>query len=328
MKRMLYDQTRNYDEGVDLVIDKINQALTPEADDDFLLFCTGPKGTGKSSLCLHFYEAFDPEGCDVRYIGLNKSDHAAALKLAKEKKEKRFCGYDEASINKRGHGTKYNRDLINLMFEIRGLNIFHFWSYPSVDIIDKPFIEEIIKGLIYINDKSQDRPRLYYFFTKKALLEIWEKEKKLTHNILDKYKKKKAYYRGWFRPYKGKMWESYQELKKQKMFSAVEQFWKGMVEEQKRYTSSQAAEAMGYSFDYFKELFYHTKNKLQEGVDYFVTNGGLYRFTEHGIENISYYTKLRLKNRKRSNNFKNKQPWKKNSNNLSNNSKISRQEAS
>lgn len=220
---------KGHDEGVYKIIESVNQGLN--GDDDFLLLVIGPTGTGKSSLMLHFYEAFDPEGCDIKYIGLNRYAHAEALKNAKDKPDKRFCSNDEADISKRDHATKYNKNILKLMWQIRGLNIWHWWNNPSGDMIDKPLIEERINGVIYMNDKSKDKPRIYHYFTKKALIEIFEKEKNLKWQTLEKYKRL-AFYVGAFTKYEGKLKKDYLVEKEKKMASAVDDFAEFMKDEQ------------------------------------------------------------------------------------------------
>jgi len=232
---------RDYDEAIEKIILGIRDRID-EKDDDFIIFCTGTTGTGKSHLSLHGAELYDPEGCDIKYFGLNKKDHAVALNEAAKKKNKRYCVYDEANVSRRSHSSTYNKDLMELYFQIRGLRIFHWWSNPSADILDKPFIQERIKGLVFIYTKSTNRPRSYYYFTKTALLEIWAKEKRLSHDILDKHCEK-AMFRGWFKAYQGKLLEPYNNKKEDKMLFAIEKFFNayGKVDSKEKLFGSIAA---------------------------------------------------------------------------------------
>lgn len=223
-----YMEDKGFDSGVLEIIKLIKQGLA--SNDDYFLMCVGPTGTGKSSLMLHFYEQFDPEECNIKFIGLNRYAHAEALKNAKDKKGLRFCANDEADVSRRDHMTKYNKKLLTLMWQIRGLNIFHWWNNPSGDMLDKPLVEERLKGLIYIDDKSEDRPRIYYYFAKKALLEIWDKEKSLKHSVLKNYKNL-AFYKGAFSKYTGKLLEPYLLEKNKKMGVAIEEFAQFMGDE-------------------------------------------------------------------------------------------------
>jgi hypothetical protein len=194
-----YTRHRKYDIVFEQMIKNVRDAILNK-DDDYVLLCAGTTGTGKSSLMLWGYELYAEELATVDNIGLTRESFANALKYASTLEGKgRFCANDEANISKREALTKYNRELIDLYFSIRGLKIFHWWNNPSIDMIDKPFIEERIKGLIYIATKDADVPRVYYFFRKRELLRIWEKYQSLKLPLLKKIARQYAYYKGWFR---------------------------------------------------------------------------------------------------------------------------------
>lgn len=223
-RRALYNKDRDFDEVFENVLLRIKKDMK-EKNDDFLLMCVGTTGTGKSSLMLHAYELLDPDESDVKFVGLNPKDFATALYKARKRKGFRFSGNDEANISKRDSLTKFNKDIIDLYFAIRGLEIFHWWNNPSADYIDKIFIEERIKGLIYIFTKDKDRPRKYYYFRKVDLLRLYEKYGDLKLKTLDKVGNEYKYYEGWFRPYKGKLWEPYLEKKRDRMEEKVDTFY-------------------------------------------------------------------------------------------------------
>ncbi len=128
------ENDKNIDPTTRKMVEEVRQTIT-EKNDDYLLFITGTTGTGKSMLTLHMYEIFDPETCTINCVGLNPADHAKALKYSKNMPiGKRFCSYDEANVSKRKHQTKYNSDLLELYFQIRGQQMFHIWANPSVEI--------------------------------------------------------------------------------------------------------------------------------------------------------------------------------------------------
>ena len=141
-----YDANRKYDIIFENIINDISQALL-EKEDDFLLLCCGSPGTGKSRLMLWGLELCLRENANVKYLGLNRADFADSLNNAKKSVLPRFCSNDEANISKRDSNSTYNKDVIDLYFSIRGLQIFHWWNNPSLDIIDKKFIEDIKKDL-------------------------------------------------------------------------------------------------------------------------------------------------------------------------------------
>jgi len=225
MIRALYNKDRLVDEMFEQVIGSITKG-TSNKEDDFLLLCCGPPGTGKSHLMLHAMSIYLKDNSSAKYIGLNKNDFATALKDATGAKLPRMCVNDEADVSKRDALTKYNKHLISLYLAIRGLRIFHWWNNPSIDMIDKQFIEERIKGMIYIATKDMDRPRLYYYFTKQDMLKIWEKYGNLKLNLLQKIKKEYACYRGWFKAFPDcDLLREYLEKKESRMDEKIEEFF-------------------------------------------------------------------------------------------------------
>lgn len=224
MIKMPYKPNQPFDDGFRFVIKAARKAIE-EKNDDFLVIGVGFTGSGKSNQLLEGYEEFAGEEATVEQIALTRRDFATSLKRAKESKTARFVGYDEANVNKRDSLTKWNKKVLDLYWSIRGLRIFHWWCNPSLDFIDKPFIEERIKGVFFVFTKDVKRPRLYYYFRKKDILAVYEKAGDLKLKTLKKYGKKYAYYRGWFRPYKGRLLEDYLKKKEDRMEEKVEEFF-------------------------------------------------------------------------------------------------------
>jgi ABC-type dipeptide/oligopeptide/nickel transport system ATPase component len=246
MIRARYNKDREYDEILEKTTDYIKSEIKSK-DDDFLLMVVGATGTGKSMLVLHIMERYLNSEASINYLALNKNDFATALYSAKEKKGFKMCVNDEANISKRDSLTKYNKEVIDLYMSIRGLNIFHVWCNPSVDMIDKHFIEERINGLIYVRTKDINRPRLYYFFPKKNLLKLWEKEKNLKMETLNKHRKTFSSYVGWFRDYKGCLREPYLKKKDNRMTEKVDYFYEKYgkkLEQEKIYNVRQVAKML------------------------------------------------------------------------------------
>lgn len=221
---MPYKSGQPYDDGFKFVIAAAKKAIT-EKNDDFLVMGVGFTGTGKSNQLLHGYELFAEEEATVEQIALTRKDFASSLKRAKESQTVRFVGYDEANVNKRDALTKWNKQVLDLYWSIRGLRIFHWWCNPSLDFIDKPFIEERIKGVFFVFTKDVKRPRLYYYFRKKDILALYEKTGDLKLKTLKKHGKKYAYYRGWFRPYTGRLLQEYLAKKESRMEEKIEEFF-------------------------------------------------------------------------------------------------------
>lgn len=224
MKASLYDKNRDYDANLDKVLGYVRH-LTTEKDDDFLILCAGDTGTGKSMLMMHALDKYMSDYKSVDYVGLTKGSFASGFKKVQDVPVGfKFLGNDEANISKRDALSKYNKDLLDLYYSCRGLNIFHWWNNPSVDIIDKPFIKDRVKGFILITTKDKNRPRVYYYFTKNALIKIFEKYKNLDIKTIKKVKGKYASYKGWFRDYQGSLREDYLAKKNPRMIEKVDDF--------------------------------------------------------------------------------------------------------
>lgn len=219
-----YKAGKLYDDGLRFVVQNIRQSVV-EKDDDALILCCGTTGTGKTSLMFHAYEEYDAEGATIDQVALTRKDFAGALKTAKDAPGLRFAGYDESNVNKRDSTTRFNKVVIDLYFSIRGLRIFHWWNNPSVDYIDKVFIEERLKGVIFIFTKDKKRPRLYYYFRKRDILALYERVGDLKLRTLKKHARRYAYYRGWFLPYNGRLWAEYLKKKDERMAEKVEEFF-------------------------------------------------------------------------------------------------------
>ena len=286
-----YDKRRNYDIIFEKVILTIKKSIK-EKNDDYLLLYTGDTGTGKSSLMLHGYELFDPEGCSMEYIGLDSQTHATALKKAKEKPHPRFCGDDEANVSRRNAMTKYNKDKIDLYLAIRGLNVFHAWCNPSAEQLDKAFIEERIKGMIFVINKDIKRPRVYYFFRKDDLLKLYEKHSNLKMRTLKQHGKQFAYYKGWFRKYEGKLLEEYEIKKGSRMNFKVDDFFEKYSEGRKGATAGSKELGVDPSTfrKWYKELI--EAGLLLEDKDYVIKTSGRKEFTKDGLEKIKNKRKL------------------------------------
>jgi len=241
-----FDDSRSYDEALEKqIIPRIRKALT-DKEDDFLLMVVGQTGSGKSNLLLHMYEEYDNKA-SVDYISLNRKDFADSLKSAGTYEGFRFVGYDEANISKRDSMSKWNKAVLDLYYSIRGLRIFHVWCNPSMDIIDKKFVEERIKGMIVITSKHP-RVRTYFYFTKRSLLKIYNKYGNLRFDTITKVRRKYALYRGWFKLYNGKLLKPYLEKKADRMVDKVEEFQKQFgTDKLKKLTSLKVRRKLGVS---------------------------------------------------------------------------------
>jgi hypothetical protein len=128
-----------------------------------------------------------------------------------------------------------------------------------VDIIDKPFIKDRVKGFILITTKDNDRPRIYYYFTKASLIKILDKYKNLDIKTINKVKKKYAVYRGWFKDYNGDLKIDYLNKKNPRMIEKVDDFFNKygddcIVDEDSFVDTKFVSQATGYSRDYVRNM--------------------------------------------------------------------------
>jgi len=283
-----YQSGASFDPFFPKVIKNIETAIS-DKDDDWLTICVGLPGTGKTHLMLHGYTIFAGEKADIDQVSLNRLDFATSMKSAKDSKTKRFVGYDEANVSKREALTKWNRELIDLYLAIRGLHIFHWWNNPSLEMLDKPFIEERVKGVIFIFTKDVNRPRLYYYFRKDDILDLLEKHENLKLRTLKKHAKQYAYYRGWFKPYAGPLLPAYLAKKESRMEQKVDDFFSAYGTEENS-TIPGFAKAQGIDERTAKKYFdYGVESAiLREKEHYVLTGLKRVRLTPKGCDELLF----------------------------------------
>lgn len=245
-----YEKDKKYGKGLSFVLDVAKKRQ--ENNDDFFLFIFGLRSTGKSRLMLHLLEGYLGEEASIKYIGLRKGDFARALYNATHKKLPRCCVNDEGNLNSKNAMTKYNKDTVDTYYSIRGLNMFHVWCNPSLNI-DKEFIEKIVNGVILTFTKTKNAPRLYYYFTKKKLIKLYDKFKKLDDVILKKNARQYAAFRGWYRDYDGFLLKDYEKLKDNRMVEKVNDFHEEYGEDENLLTQAKMTRTLRVSIPFFKK---------------------------------------------------------------------------
>ena len=290
-----YRTDKPYDIGLEKVVATVKRTIL-EKDDDFFIICTATRGAGKTTLMFHFYEEYaGVSNASVAQVALTRPDFARAIKTAKDMKLHRFVGYDEANVSKRDALTKWNRAVMDLYYSIRGLQMFHWWNNPSAEMLDKPFIEECVKGLIFIFTKDIKRPRLYYYFTKDDLLDLLEKHGNLKHRTLKKYAKQYAYYRGWFKDYNGPLKTAYLAKKMDRMEQKVDDFHTEYGLEDGK-TIAAYSKSSGISESTGKTIYLYgvESGLLQEGEHFARNKLGKPIFTQKGIDQLDYIVTNKL----------------------------------
>ncbi|MHA1880252.1 MAG: hypothetical protein ACTSYG_07620 [Candidatus Heimdallarchaeota archaeon] len=272
-------------------------------DDDFLVMYIGATGTGKTSLAMHGMELFlgteRAAKIGVDLIGLTKQSFADALDTSSKMEHPRIELYDEANISKRDSLSSFNKEMLDLFFSLRGLNIMHMWCNPSLEMIDKSFLREKIRGIFFIPGKNP-KARRYYFFRRTDLLKIWEKYKRLDLDILRKVKGT-AYFCGWFRPYKGVMWKKYLKKKQSRMLEKVETFYAKYGSKIKEFRNEDIRRILDCSP---KTIQKYVVNMEKEGLivqdkHFRRTGNNTRKFTEQGVNLVVKYGKAKLEHFKK-----------------------------
>lgn len=197
-------------------------------NDDCLILNIGVTGSGKSTLSAIQYEIIAKERgitTNPDRIILTRQDFANNIgQINQWDKLERVIIYDELELSKRNSMTKWNKEIMGLYFKIRGLNCLHIWNHPSLEMIDKAFIQEKINGVFFIFDKCNDKPRRYLFFRKKDILSLLGKHKKLHLEILKEHGREYAFYMGFFGKYNGALMHRYVDIKEAGMSDAIKEF--------------------------------------------------------------------------------------------------------
>jgi septin family protein len=284
-----------YDKQVQNVVKNVCYA-DKEKEDDFFIMAAGTRGTGKSTLMLHFYEQYlkthpdySLDQASVENIGLEKSDFTEAIQMAETGDNGRFCGNDEANVSGRQAMTKYNQDLLDLYLAIRGLRIFHWWNNPLLGIIDKPFVKGIIKGFIVTFGKG-DTYRYYYYYRKKDLLQFMDSKHDFNINKLRSKAQDYAYFKGWFKEYDGDLWDPYMEKKQVRMSDKITEFASKHGHKQRI-----SLRDLARKLDTSRKTIHTNRDEMiekglfEEGEDYFQKITGQIKITKKGGVKLEQY---------------------------------------
>lgn len=251
--------------------------------DDFLMMVVGTPGSGKSDFSMWCYEIYDPKGCSIDYIGLDKPDFASVVQRAKNKEGLRYANYDEANVTRADHASKWNKDLLKLYWAIRGLQIFSNWNNPSAKKTPKEFIEERIKAFVFIYEKVTHRPRKFYYFTKEQMIALYEECKgDLSHANILKFGKDFANHIGWFKKYDGKLRQDYDRKKESRMDLVVEDFFTNYGSED-MLSPAQVGKLLGYNENTIRMWIRKYKDDLEVNKDYFIQPNGWIKIAASGV---------------------------------------------
>lgn len=217
-------------------------------DDDALVLITGQVGSGKSTLSHHVHHTWTLGRPKIDNVAFDRRHLANILveSMKHEDKHMRVCHYDEANITKREAMTRFNRKIIDVFEVIRAKNGLHIWCNPSAEYLDKKFIDERVKCLIYTFRYPRGK---YMLIPRKSLLHLIDKHKNLKQDTLERFGNEVAgikKQRGWFRKYpKNKFLKEYLERKDSRQDFKLDEFKEEFGGSEAYYSLSDAARAFG-----------------------------------------------------------------------------------
>lgn len=275
-----YRNDKPYDEYLESTFKQVRNHIQ-DKNDDYLCLTIGSTGSGKSTLNLHILEIYMPfERLNINQVALSREEFASSLKSIAEEPKPRALLYDEANVNKRDSMTTWNKDILDLYMACRGLNVLHLWANPTLNLIDKSFIEDRLRGVILIRGKEANI-RSYFFFRKADILNIYRKYGTLSIDILNRVRRKYAWYRGWFKDYNGVLKQPYLIKKENRMKIKVERFFEKYGED--GFTSPK--EVMK-ALDIHDMTLSKYREMLTEEVHYKVSPTGRYKYSKEGVEKL------------------------------------------
>jgi ABC-type dipeptide/oligopeptide/nickel transport system ATPase component len=267
MIKLKYTKGKNYDDLLEELMKQTKIDIV-KRNNDTLFYIIGATGSGKSNLALHMMTMYLEGEASTDYISLDRSSFAYSLKKVCQKPLPRFIIYDEANINKRDSASKFNKEAIDIYMSIRSKNVCHIWCSPSLDMMDKYFIRERIKGFFLV-DGTGTNIRAYYYFRKDTILQILTKYNSLNLPLLHRLKHRYAYYMGCFKPYTGHLLKAYEKKKDSRIDDKLNHFIQTFAKDE-QISSTVLRNKLGITRQtfnlYCKELL--KRGKIEEEKDY------------------------------------------------------------
>ena len=282
------DDMNSHNQKVGYAFKKLAKAIKKriiETDDNCTIMCFGSTGSGKSTLGFHFGNAFnDGKGVDVDLVGFDKKSWAESLSRMKDVKGL-FGINDEANISKREAMGQYNKDVIDLLFSIRGKNMCLWMCNPSADYLDKVLVEEgLINFFVFINKKQKE----YLIFSQKQVLNFVNKHGNLKFETMQKHSEPYSMWKGYFNAYTGKDWDSYLEKKNERMNDKLDLFVKKYAHK-KSFNLAHVVKVLGITY---KTGIKYARMALEDG--YFEDKDiqsltGVWQFSEEQIDMLATF---------------------------------------
>jgi len=191
-------------EGLDkkgITILRVDKVQVSSHDDDAFYIIAGRTNAGKSTLAHHLHDLWTSGEPDVSRVSLDRDEFPikAEKTLQLPDIRLRVTHYDEANISRREAMGVFNRDLLTFYFSVRGKRALHIWCNPSLEILDRPFIEERVNGVWYIYKRPKGR---YVFIPRESLLRMIDDKVNFKQDSIEKNAHKYALiFKGRFKKY-------------------------------------------------------------------------------------------------------------------------------
>jgi len=165
-----------------LYVDKREVSLK---DDDAFHIISGRTNSGKSNLGHHIHDLWTCGRPSMRRVSLDKQEFPtkSANALREVEIPLRVSHYDEANVSRRAAMGRFNKDLLTYYFSIRGKRGLHLWCNPSLEVLDRPFIEERVNGVWYVFKKPKGK---YMFIPREGLLKMLDDGHNLKQKTFEK----------------------------------------------------------------------------------------------------------------------------------------------
>lgn len=244
-------------------------------DKSCVFMCIAPVRTGKSTLGFHAYNIYSEGEIDLNTVGFSQETNALAID--KGRKSKGFVMFDEFNLNRRESMSQYNRDFLDLLMAVAGLNLTLWCSNPSADVLDRVFLEEgLVNFFIFI---YAPRKR-FVIIPRSKMIQLLKDKGDLKYSTLKKYAKKYGV-DSWFRAFSEPVWDEYLLRKggrmEDKVDRFVEKYGKG-----ERLSLNKTADVIGVAYNTLDKYV----KRCEESGDYLVNKSvaGYYQFSKEDIE--------------------------------------------
>jgi len=193
--------------------------LHKDADGFFLI--VGYNNTGKSTFVHHAHALWrgrDLRREDAASVAFDSQMFVRILNtvMRAEQVADRVAHWDEANLSGRAALSTFNKDILDLYWSNRSQHGLHLWCNPSLEYLEKPLVKERVTGVFLIHRGERGRPpkREFTFIVRSKIMELWDKEKKLDLETLEKKAGSYGLFKGWFYDFpNGEFLREYRRLK-------------------------------------------------------------------------------------------------------------------